>query len=151
MIKPTHKLEFDYSKISELIYLGSDACCKTHFAKALLDKGIRADISLEQERLDEPHGVDFYLWLPVKDMEAPTQAQLSVGVQTMEEMLANQIKIYIHCQYGIGRSPTLLMAYFIAHGWSLQAAYDLVKTKRPVTKLTPKQFIALKKFAKQYK
>ena len=89
------KLTFEYNKITEYIYLGTNQCCQVHFKKALLKKGIKADISLEKERIDAPFGVDYYLWLPVTDHTAPSQKQLITGVNFIENLIKNKIKIYI--------------------------------------------------------
>lgn len=44
--KPRHK-EFEYSQITDYIYIGNNMCCQQHFSKELLKKGVRVDISLE--------------------------------------------------------------------------------------------------------
>ena len=69
------KLIFEYNKITEYIYIGTNQCCQIHFNQKLLKKGIKADISLEKEKIDAPFGVDYYLWLPVKDHTAPSLKQ----------------------------------------------------------------------------
>ena len=48
------KVPFEYNQITKYIYLGTNQCCQTHFSKKLLKKGVKADISLEKERLDHP-------------------------------------------------------------------------------------------------
>lgn len=66
-------LRFEHSKITKYIYIGTNMCCQqTYFNKNLLKKGIKADISLEEVKIDQPFGVKFYLWLPTKDHKAPT-------------------------------------------------------------------------------
>lgn len=54
-------MPFEYSKITDYIYIGSNKCCKGRFVKGLLKEGIRADISLERKKIDSPFGVKFYL------------------------------------------------------------------------------------------
>jgi hypothetical protein len=81
---PKH-VPFEYSKITDYIYLGTNQCCQVHFKKSLLKKGIKADISLEKESLDNPIGVDYFLWIPVKDKTAPTQKQLLIGAKTIKD------------------------------------------------------------------
>ncbi len=53
-------MPFEYDQVTEHIYVGTNQCCIVHFDESLLEAGIRADISLEQERLDTPFGVDFF-------------------------------------------------------------------------------------------
>ena len=93
MQKRPLKHELDYSRITPSIFLGTNACCHSHFDKMLLKKGIKADISLEKERLDSPLGVDYFLWLPVKDHKAPKQKQLLLGAAAIDVLASNKIKI----------------------------------------------------------
>ena len=54
-----HRLT-EYSKITRFIYIGTNQCCLVHFKKTLLKEGIRADLSLEDIRVDAPIGVDYF-------------------------------------------------------------------------------------------
>jgi hypothetical protein len=47
-IKHSKHVPFEYTKITKNIFIGSNQCCQVHFKKSLLDKGIKADISLEK-------------------------------------------------------------------------------------------------------
>ncbi|KKR14682.1 MAG: Dual specificity protein phosphatase [Candidatus Falkowbacteria bacterium GW2011_GWA2_39_24] len=145
-----HTATIHYSQINNYIYLGTNNCCQLNFDKKLLDKGIRANISLEDERLDQPRGVDYYLWLPVIDDQSPSQEQLAVGTAFITELVANKIKVFVHCKLGHGRSPTLVIAYLISQGMTLKAAHDYVKARRPEVHLTKAQEVGLKKFAKMH-
>lgn len=78
---------FEYSQITDNIFIGSNVCCRVHFDERLLDKNIAADISLEEERLDAPYGVEFFIWLPVKDKYAPTRGQLNFGADTINSLI----------------------------------------------------------------
>ena len=83
MSKKTH-LKIEYNQITPLIYLGSNSCCLIHFKKELLDKGIRADISLEEKRIDAAWGIEYFLWLPTKDHTPPSKHQLKLGVRQID-------------------------------------------------------------------
>lgn len=144
-------VKFEYNKITPLIYLGTNACCQVHFKQELLDKGIRADISIENERVDQPIGVDYFLWLPVKDHIAPSLKQLWVGVKTIEALLEQKVKIYLHCKNGHGRAPTVLAAYFIYQGLSFAGANDKIKQKRNEIHIEERQKKQLEKFIKYIK
>jgi len=148
--KTTHKIpnghSFDYNKITNEIYLGTNACCTMGFEEELLKKKIFADISLEKERVDNPEGVDYFLWLPVVDETAPTQKQLQLGVQTIHYLVTNKVKVYIHCMNGHGRAPTLLAAYFIATGMGVDEAIKFIKDQRSSIHPNKIQKAALKKF-----
>ncbi len=128
---PKHIL-LEYNQVTEQIYLGTNQCCQPHFEESLLKAGIRADISLEKERVDTPLGVDFFLWLPVADYEPPSQEQLLIGARTLKELVDNNIKVYVHCKRGHGRSPTLVVAFFILEGLSASKAIKRVRDKRRI-------------------
>ncbi len=137
---------FEYSKITEYIYIGTNQCCQQHFKKTLIKKGVRADISLEEIKLDKPFGVDYYLWLPTKDHEAPTFKQIIIGANFIKQLVDNNIKVYIHCEYGHARAPTLVAAYFILKGKSVNEALKLIKKKRPIIHPNKEQIKALLNF-----
>lgn len=123
--------QLDYSYITDGIYIGTNQCCQTHFDEKLKKEGIEADISLEENRVDAPFGVSFYVWIPVKDHSAPTQEQLHFGVSVLEKSVNMKKKIYVHCKNGHGRAPTLVAAYLIKKGKSVDEALSIIKAKRP--------------------
>jgi len=145
-----HKqLRFEYSQITPYIYIGTNMCCQTHFNTSLLKKGIKADISLEEKKLDQPFGVDYYLWLPTKDHEPPTGKQLLTGANFIKQLVDNKIKSYIHCRRGHTRAPTLVAAYLIMEGKSVHNTIALIKKKRPVIHMSTSQITALEDFQKK--
>jgi len=138
-------LTFEYSQITPLIYIGTNMCCQAHFDKSLLKKGIKANISLEEKRLDQPFGVDYYLWLPTKDHQAPTLKQLRMGVAFLKEALKQKMKCYVHCQRGHGRAPTLVAAFLVSEGMNVQEAFAFIKQKRPDIHPNKKQIARVKR------
>lgn len=137
----------EYSKITDYIYIGTNECCqKKLFAEKLLKEGIKADISLEERRIDAPFGVKYYLWLPVKDHTALTALQFRIGIAVISQLIEAKKKIYIHCEKGHGRAPTLVAAYLMTQGMKLREAIDFLKSKRPGVYIHPKQRSALKNF-----
>lgn len=139
----------EYNYITDGIYIGTNQCCQTHFDEKLKNEGIEADISLEEERVDTPFGVDFYVWIPVKDHAAPTQEQLDFGVSVLEKLVAMKKKIYVHCQNGHGRAPTIVAAYLIKKGKSEDEATNFIKEKRPTIHLEKIQKESLIEFSKK--
>lgn len=139
----------EYNYITDGIYIGTNQCCQTHFNEKLRDKGITADISLEEERVDTPFGVEFYVWIPIKNHAAPTQEQLDFGVSVLEKLVGTKKKVYVHCQNGHGRAPTLVAAYLIRKGKSVDEAIKFIKIKRPSIHLEKIQKEALIKFLKK--
>lgn len=134
----------DYNVIIDGIYIGTNQCCQTHFDDGLVRDGVRADISLEEERVDAPFGVEFYVWIPVKNHAAPTKDQLEFGVSVLEKIIAMHKKVYVHCQNGHGRAPTLVAALLIKQGKTTDEAIELIKSKRPSIHLTDTQKESLK-------
>ncbi len=145
------KLIFEYSKINKDIYIGTNQCCQVHLNSKLIKKGIRADISLEGKKIDQPFGAKYYLWLPTKDHIAPTQQQLSVGVAHINDLVKNKISVYIHCQRGHGRAPTLVAAYLISKGMGVKEAISYIKKRRKKIHPNKKQIRALEIFKRRLK
>lgn len=141
--------DFEYNAIADGIFIGTNQCCRTHFDEALTRDGITADISLEENRLDAPFGVDQYLWLPVKNHTAPSPDQLEIGVSMLEKLVAMGKKVYVHCQNGHGRAPTLVAAYLIRKERTAEEAIRLIKSKRPTIHLQDVQVEALRRFSEK--
>ena len=141
--------DFEYSQITDDIYIGTNQCCTVHMDDELLEAGIVADISLEKENLDHPFGAEFFLWLPTTDHTAPTAAQLHVGVNAIYELIAQEKKIYVHCKNGHGRAPTLVAAYLISQGRSVEESIAYIAQKRPSIHLEDSQKEALVAFARE--
>ena len=137
---------FDYSEITDELYIGTNMCCQFGFSKELLSKGVRADISLEEDRTDAPDGVDYFLWLPTENGKAPSAKNLEIGVKFLDFLISNKIKTFVHCKNGHGRAPTLVAAYFISRGMAVQEAVDTIAAKRPVIHFTESQMQALDDF-----
>ena len=144
-----HKaLGFEYNQITDEIFIGTNFCCQSHFDEELLKKGITTDISLEGEQVDAPFGVEFFSWIPVVDNHAPTMDQFVLGVTVIDKLVRMKKKIYVHCKHGHGRAPTLVVAYFISQGDSIEDAMAQIKEKRPVMHLNETQLNALEEFEK---
>ena len=140
---------FEYNKITDNIFIGTNQCCKFHFNKKLFKKGVMADISLEENKIDNPFGVNYFLWLPTKDHCAPTFKQLSIGADFISQLIKKEIKVYVHCQNGHGRAPTLVAAYFIMKGMTTEEALSLIKKRRKFIHPNKHQIAALKSFENQ--
>ena len=141
------KDQLEYSRITPQIYIGTNQCCQTHFAEELLGRGVRADLSLEEKRLDAPFGVKYYLWLPTKDHSPPSPRQLEVGIAFINKIIGLGEKIYVHCKNGHGRAPTLVAAYFIVHrNMTPTEAFRFIKKRRRSIHLRQSQKKALQKF-----
>ena len=143
-----HSSSLDFDYITDGIYIGTNQCCQTHFDEKLKKEGITADISLEEDRLDAPFGVDFYVWMPVKNHTAPRQDQLEFGVSVLEKLVSMGKKVYAHCKNGHGRAPTLVAAYLIKKDKRPAEAEAFIKSRRPTIHLEDVQRQALDNFSK---
>lgn len=140
----------DYDFIADGIYIGTNQCCVIGIAEVLKKEGINADISLEDGRLDQPFGVEEYLWLPTPDHMPPTGDQLGIGVEAIDALIRRHKKIYAHCKNGHGRAPTLVAAYFISKGHTPESAFAIIKEHRLAAHLQDSQMEALQVFARQF-
>lgn len=135
----------DYNQITEHIWIGNNMCCSMHAGK-LLKLGFDADINLEEARPEAPPATKIYLWLPTQDHTPPTQDQLHSGVAAIRELANRNLKIYVHCRNGHGRAPTLVAAYLMTRGKSVEEALEFIKSKRPKIHLQDSQVEALNAF-----
>src|SRR3989344_5045593 len=147
MIDHPQILELEYNAITDGIFIGTNQCCEGHFDEVLKKEGMTADISLEDTTLDTPFGVDFYLWMPVVNHTPPSPDQLAFGVSALEKLVAMGRKVYVHCQNGHGRAPTLVAAYLVRKGMGPAEAEAFVLSKRPTAHLDDVQRDALKDFS----
>lgn len=144
---------FEYAKITEYIYIGTNKCCQEgRFIKELLKDGIKADISLERKRIDTPFGVKFYLWLPTKEHKPLSLEQLLAGSCFLKSLTDQKIKVYIHCEHGHSRSLTFVASFLIlTQEMSSKAAINFVKQRRPQVHINSIQKKALRNFEKLVK
>jgi len=148
MLRHPPSKELEYSYITDGIYIGTSLCCQVNFSPILRDKEkIATDISLEEEHLDSPDGVEQFVWIPVKNYHAPTIKQLKFGVAVLHELVNLKEKVFVHCQNGHGRAPTLVAAYLISKGMGVDEAINFVKKHRPSIHLEDVQKKALEEFA----
>lgn len=138
-------IKMSYNKIEELVYAGNNLCCQGHFEMELLSKGIVADISLEAERLDNPQGVKYFFWFPWKEDTAPAEELIDLLLSVLDDLMAQNVKTYIHCRNGHGRTTTFLSSYFMRQkGLTAEEALAIVKERRPSAHLNDLQFRFLK-------
>jgi len=146
---------FDYSKITDNIFIGSDLCkghvCPIH-SEQFRALGVASEINLTAEHKEiPPDRMDIYAWIPVIDQKAPSQDQLEVGSLLIDTTVSKGKNIYVHCKEGHGRSPTMVAAYFIRYkGMEVEEAIAAVKVKRPDIHLEDEQKEALEKFSQKW-
>lgn len=150
-----HEIGPEFEQVTENIYVGTSMCCREHvdyhFAK-LQELGITVDIDLRAEDHDSPSEelvdrLDAHLWLPINDTFPPSMWQAHAGVDLIKQTVAADKKVYVHCEYGHGRSPTLVALFFIREqNMTAVEAVEFVKEKRSVFHPTEMQLKFLQEF-----
>lgn len=147
-----HKARTDFSKITENIYLGSSMCCTHHedyHWEKLRELNIFCDIDIRLEMYEVPHDIPVHIKLPVRDTYPPTLEQTKLAVDAIENAVNMAKNVYVHCQIAHGRSPTLVIAYFmLKKDMSFEDAFAFVKEKRPEIHPTDRQIEFLKTLEK---
>jgi atypical dual specificity phosphatase len=85
--------------------------------------------------------------VPVPDMEPPTDRQLDHVLETIRKANATGMGVAVHCAAGLGRTGTVLAAYFVATGLAPRDAVDKVRELRPGSVETIEQERAVERFA----
>lgn len=109
--------------------------------RSLHKQGIRAIITLAERSivahqiitsaiLEELSITSFHL--PIADYLAPTNEQVDKAVGFIDRMHSENKPTLIHCYAGQGRTGTMLHAYYLSKGWSLEDASKHVSKMRPI-------------------
>lgn len=100
--------------------------------KALQRVGVTTLVTLTEAPLDQarlkPFGIKS-VWEPIADMEAPSIEQGKRICECIEQLLAQNEIVAVHCRAGLGRTGTVLAAYLI---WQGQGGLDALETVREV-------------------
>jgi protein tyrosine phosphatase (PTP) superfamily phosphohydrolase (DUF442 family) len=141
-ILPPKKLDW----ITPDLAIGSDIR-DLAFLKA---QGIGAMIGLQAERSDDEsklRSAGFeYLYLPIKDGRAPELPQIQTMVNWINRQGQTNRKVYMHCAAGVGRAPTMAMAYLVSTGLTSDQALAEIKEKHKDTDPGPRQVEAVREY-----
>ena len=85
--------------------------------------------------------------LPVRDMSAPSLEILEAAVETITQANQTNMAVAVHCMAGIGRTGTVLAAYFVNEGMTAEEAIRKVRQLRPGSVETRGQEQAVAEFA----
>lgn len=111
------------SKLTEQIYLGSCLeACDTELLKA---EGITAVINLTREDFGTDAGVFNYFQLHQDDRTPMPRELIAKFLRWMDELIANGHKVLVHCQAGISRTPSLVIAWFFHRDGLRYPEHDL--------------------------
>jgi protein-tyrosine phosphatase len=91
-----------------------------------------------------------YLHLPTVDNTPPPLDVLIKGADFMDKEIKNGGIVYVHCRQGLGRGPTMAMAYLIKTGLTFADAYAMVRRVRVFINPRPGQIERLKELEGYY-
>lgn len=91
-----------------------------------------------------------YLHLPTVDNTPPPMETLIKGADFADAEVKKGGKVYIHCRQGLGRGPTMTIAYLLKTGLTFQDAFNLVKKVRTFINPRPGQIERLKELEQYY-
>ena len=120
-------------------------------ARLAREHGITRVVDVRVEACDDAavlrtHGIEL-LHLPTEDTRAISQEMIRAGVDFVSAALDEGECVFIHCQYGIGRSALLALCVLVARGDAPLEALARAKDARPVVSPSPEQLRAFAAFA----
>jgi len=118
-------------------------------AAYLEQEDIRLLISLTEETPDRhtlsTHSIE-QAHISVPDFTAPTLSQMAEFVAMVENSVASDDPVGVHCTAGLGRSGTMAAAYLVSTGVSASEAISTIRGLRPGSIETEAQEEAIRNF-----
>jgi protein-tyrosine phosphatase len=138
------------SQITAHLFLGSQY--NLVGLKKLRALGVTAIVNMRMHNDfgDAAHAGIKYLHLPTVDNTPPPLTTLIKGADFIDEEIKNNGIVYVHCRQGLGRGPTMAMAYLIKTGLTYQDAYNMVRKVRIFINPRPGQIKRLKELEVYY-
>jgi predicted protein tyrosine phosphatase len=102
----------------------------------------------DDERVLRVHGIDL-LHLPTEDCCAVSPSHLRDGVAFAVEGIERGLRVFVHCQYGIGRSALLALCVLVSLGDAPLDAMSRLKDARPAVSPGPEQLEAFVEFCQE--
>lgn len=136
----------DYNKINEYIYVGEIPKSIPDLQRELEPELIEAVVSLTEEPVPGASTLEYYLWIPIKNDCAGSLEQIKEVVEFIKKMVDEHKRVYIHCRFGQGRAPLVVIAYFVSTGMETKDAIEYVSKSRPVARLNSEQLEALRQY-----
>ncbi|MEZ4670801.1 MAG: dual specificity protein phosphatase family protein [Anaerolineae bacterium] len=67
------------------------------------------------------------LHFPIVDQQAPPVERIDEATHFIDHMLSTGRPVYLYCHAGVGRTGTVLHAYYLQHGYNLETTKEKVK------------------------
>jgi protein-tyrosine phosphatase len=138
--------------ITDNVLLAGGGISPTNWQQ-VVELNISAVVNLRSEHQNvfaEPWPIA-YLWLPVADQTEPTVEQLLLGAQFIHANVQANRKVLVHCRMGIHRSATVVRAYLLYTGLSLDDALAKLGENGPRLYGTERELALLNEFSHQLK
>ena len=138
------------SQITAHLFLGSQY--NLIGLKKLKALGVTAIVNMRTHSVydDSAHEGIKYMHLPTVDNTPPTMDMLVKGADFIDNEITNGGIVYVHCRQGLGRGPTMAMAYLLKKGMTYPAAYGMIKKVRKFINPRPGQVKRLKELEAYY-
>lgn len=94
-----------------------------------LPREITALLNCSEEHDTSRDGIE-YIKIPLIDFQAINPEYIPKAVAWIKEKIVNH-RVLVHCNAGIGRSPSIAVCYLYEIGFGFEEAVKLVKSKRP--------------------
>ena len=138
------------SQITAHLFLGSQY--NLVGLRKLKTLGVTAVVNMRVHNTynDAVHQGVKYLHLPTVDNTPPPLDVLIKGTDFIDNEIKNGGAVYVHCRQGLGRGPTMAMAYLIKTGLTFNDAYAMVRRVRIFINPRPGQIERLKELEAYY-
>lgn len=113
-------------------------------------RGITAVVNMRDEFDDREEAIapERYLYLPTVDNTPPSLDDLREGTDFIHNEIQRDGRVYVHCEAGVGRAPTMAAAYLVSRGMDADSAWDLLRERRPFIRPTATQVRQIERFAR---
>jgi protein-tyrosine phosphatase len=107
-------------------------------AQAGITHIIDMQLEFDDTALAAPFGIKV-LWNAIDDDFQPKPPEVfQRGVEfAIDALDEDGTKLLIHCAAGIHRAPMMALAVLTSLGWTVEAAIQLIETRRPVVDFAP--------------
>ncbi len=87
-------------------------------------------------------------WLPVSDAYAPELDELDDALEWLNGHVESGKRALVHCRFGVGRSGSIIAAYLLKRGFSLEHVLETIK-QTPATPTSRDQRKLIFEYAKK--
>jgi protein-tyrosine phosphatase len=139
-----------HSQITANLFLGGQY--NVGGLRRLREIGITAIVNMRTTSIysEASHMGLKHLHLPTVDNTPPRLEDLIRGADFIADELARGGKVYIHCRQGLGRGPSMAIAYLMRTGLSYEAAFGQVQRVRTFIEPRLSQVARLKELEAYY-